>query len=155
MAANDQGIKVLVEPGKVRLKRRDANIISFEEPGQTTDPVRLYMKEMSRIPLLTRKEEIVLAKEIERGEEIVIKALSKTRFVQNGILSLEEKLDKDDENGQKVFFGGVASISFRNASGKASLSAHQAAKPREHFPPYLGAYFPIIASSFFTVSAGQ
>jgi RNA polymerase primary sigma factor len=97
MAANDQGIKVLVEPGKVRLKRRDANIISFEEPGQTTDPVRLYMKEMSRIPLLTRKEEIVLAKEIERGEEIVIKALSKTRFVQNGILSLEEKLDKDDE----------------------------------------------------------
>ena len=97
MAANDQGIKVLVEPGKVRLKRRDANIISFEEPGQTMDPVRLYMKEMSRIPLLTRKEEIVLAKEIERGEEIVIKALSKTRFVQNGILSLEEKLDKDDE----------------------------------------------------------
>lgn len=97
MAANDQGKKVLVEPGKVRLKRRDANIISFEEPGQTTDPVRLYMKEMSRIPLLTRKEEIALAKEIERGEEIVIKALSKTRFVQNGILSLEEKLDKDDE----------------------------------------------------------
>jgi RNA polymerase primary sigma factor len=97
MAANDQGIKVLVEPGKVRLKRRDANIISFEEPGQTLDPVRLYMKEMSRIPLLTRKEEIALAKEIERGEEIVIKALSKTRFVQNGILSLEEKLDKDDE----------------------------------------------------------
>lgn len=97
MAANDQGKKVLVEPGKVRLKRRDANIISFEEPGQTMDPVRLYMKEMSRIPLLTRKEEIALAKEIERGEEIVIKALSKTRFVQNGILSLEEKLDKDDE----------------------------------------------------------
>jgi RNA polymerase primary sigma factor len=97
MAANDQGIKVLVEPGKVRLKKRDANIISFEEPGRTSDPVRLYMKEMSRIPLLTRKEEIALAKEIERGEEIVIKALSKTRFVQNGILSLEKKLDKDDE----------------------------------------------------------
>jgi RNA polymerase primary sigma factor len=97
MAVNDQTIKVLVEPGRGRSKRRDANIISFEEPGQTSDPVRLYMKEMSRIPLLTRKEEIVLAKEIERGKETVIKALSKTRFVQNEILSLEEKLNKDDE----------------------------------------------------------
>jgi len=71
--------------------------ISLEGPGRTSDPVRIYMREMGNIPLLTRKEELVLAKEIERGEEIVIKALSKTRFVQNEILSLEEKLDKDDE----------------------------------------------------------
>jgi RNA polymerase primary sigma factor len=55
------------------------------------------MREMATVPLLTRQEEIVLAKEIERGEGIVIKALAKTRFVQNEILSLEEKLDKDDE----------------------------------------------------------
>ena len=50
------------------------------------------MRDMGRIPLLTRNEELVLAKEMERGEAIVIKALSKTRFVQNEILSLEEKL---------------------------------------------------------------
>jgi RNA polymerase primary sigma factor len=71
--------------------------ISFEEPGRTSDPVRIYMREMGCIPLLTRNEEIVLSKEIKRGEGIVIKALSKTRFVQNEILSLEEKLTKDDE----------------------------------------------------------
>jgi RNA polymerase primary sigma factor len=71
--------------------------ISFEEPGRTSDSVGIYMREMGNIPLLTRKEEIVLAQEIERGEGIVIKALSKTRFVQNEILSLEEKLTKDDE----------------------------------------------------------
>jgi RNA polymerase primary sigma factor len=71
--------------------------ISFEEPGRTLDPVRIYMREMGCIPLLTRNEEIVLSKEIKRGEGIVIKALSKTRFVQNEILSMEEKLAKDDE----------------------------------------------------------
>jgi RNA polymerase primary sigma factor len=71
--------------------------ISFEEPGRTSDSVGIYMREMGNIPLLTRNEEIVLAKEIKRGEGIVIKALSKTRFVQNEILSLEEKIDKNDE----------------------------------------------------------
>ena len=71
--------------------------ISFEEPGRTSDSVSIYMREMANVPLLTRKEEIVLAREIERGEGIVIKALSRTRFVQNEILSLEEKLNKDDE----------------------------------------------------------
>jgi RNA polymerase primary sigma factor len=71
--------------------------ISFEGPGQTSDPVTIYMREMGNIQLLTREGEIDVAKEIERGEEIIIKALSKTRFVHNEILSLEEKVDKDDE----------------------------------------------------------
>jgi RNA polymerase primary sigma factor len=55
------------------------------------------MREMGNIPLLTREAEILIAKEIERGEEIIIKALSKTRFVHNENLSLEEKTDEDDE----------------------------------------------------------
>jgi len=71
--------------------------ISFEEPGRTSDAVGIYMREMGNIPLLTRKEEIGLAEEIERGDQIVIKALSKTHFVQNELLSLEEKLNKNDE----------------------------------------------------------
>jgi RNA polymerase primary sigma factor len=71
--------------------------ISFERPGLTSDPVRIYMREMGNIQLLTREGEIDVAKEIERGEEIIIKALSKTRFVQNEILSLEEELNENNE----------------------------------------------------------
>ena len=64
------------------------------------------MREMGNIPLLTRKEEIGLAQEIERGDQIVIKALSKTRFVQNEILSLEEKLTQDEEMILSLFGSG-------------------------------------------------
>jgi RNA polymerase primary sigma factor len=71
--------------------------ISFEGPGRTSDPVRIYLREMGNIQLLTREGEIDVAKEIERGEEIIIKALSKTRFVQNEILSLEEELNENNE----------------------------------------------------------
>ncbi len=97
MAANDQEIKVFDELGRVRSKRSDSHIISVEESERTSDPIKIYMREMGSIPLLTSKEEIVLAKEIERGEEIIIDALSKTRFVQNEILSLRKRLDKNDE----------------------------------------------------------
>lgn len=78
------------------MKKDGVNYFS-EEPGRTADPIGIYMREMGSIPLLTRAEEVVLAKEMERGEAIVIKALSKTRFVQNEILSLAEKLAQDDE----------------------------------------------------------
>jgi RNA polymerase primary sigma factor len=77
--------------------KKDQINVSFDGPGRASDPVGIYMREMGSIPLLTRNEELVLAKEMERGEAIVIKALSKTRFVQNEILSLEEKLGQDDE----------------------------------------------------------
>jgi len=77
--------------------KKDGVNVSFEEPERISDPVGFYMRDMGRIPLLTRNEELVLAKEMERGKAIVIKALSKTRFVQNEILSLEEKLGQDDE----------------------------------------------------------
>ncbi len=55
------------------------------------------MKEMSSIPLLTRKQEILLAKKMERGESIIIKALLGTLFFQNEILILGKKLHENDE----------------------------------------------------------
>jgi RNA polymerase primary sigma factor len=61
------------------------------------DPVRIYMREMSNIPLLKRKEEILLAKQIERGEWIITKALLNTRSFHNALQYLEEKLHEEDE----------------------------------------------------------
>jgi RNA polymerase primary sigma factor len=103
MATDDLGIKVLDKQRKVYSKKRKPPIVSFAGPEQTSDPVRIYMREMGNIQLLTREREIDVAKEIERGEEIIIKALSKTRFVHNEILSLEEELNEDNEITQALF----------------------------------------------------
>jgi len=61
----------------------------------TTDPVKLYLREMGNSSLLTKEEEIAIAKKIERSKKNVIKALFKTRFALNEVLSLEEKIKED------------------------------------------------------------
>ena len=50
------------------------------EPGkdESLDPMRLYLREMSSVPLLTREDEIRIAKRIERGNKRIYKALSRS-----------------------------------------------------------------------------
>jgi RNA polymerase primary sigma factor len=70
---------------------------------RTTDPVKLYLREMGNIPLLTREGEIAIAREIERGERAIIKALSKTRLVLTNILQIEQKIRDFPETIQEYF----------------------------------------------------
>ena len=94
---DDYGIKIMDKQRKVLPKRRKSDIVSLEGLERTTDPVKLYLREMGNISLLTREGEIAIAREIERGEKSIIKALSKTRLVLNEVLSLEEKLNENLE----------------------------------------------------------
>ena len=94
---DDYGIKILDKQRDIVPKRRKSDIVSLEGLERTTDPVKLYLREMGNISLLTREGEIAIAKEIERGEKSIIKALSKTRLVLNEVLSLESKLEQGDE----------------------------------------------------------
>lgn len=92
---DDYGIKILDKKRNPTPKRRKSDLVSLEGLERTTDPVKLYLREMGNISLLTREGEIAIAKEIERGEKKIIKALSRTRFVLNEILSLEQKINED------------------------------------------------------------
>jgi RNA polymerase primary sigma factor len=71
--------------------------------GLTTDPVKLYLRDMGNSSLLTRAEEIAIAKQIDRSKKNIIKALSKTRFALNEVLSLEEKIKEDSRIVRKKF----------------------------------------------------
>ncbi len=99
----DYGIKILDKQRNIVPKRRKSDIVSLEGLERTTDPVKLYLREMGSISLLTREGEIAIAREIERGEKAIIKALSKTRLVLNEVLSLEERLDEDPDVLQHMF----------------------------------------------------
>jgi RNA polymerase primary sigma factor len=56
------------------------------------DPVRIYLREMGTVPLLTREGEVDIAKRIERGQLRVLKALSRSPFVIRQILAIAEDL---------------------------------------------------------------
>jgi len=70
---------------------------------RTTDPVKLYLREMGTVPLLTREGEIEIAKRIERGEKTIIKALSRTKIVLSEVLSLGERLKNNEISVQEIF----------------------------------------------------
>src|SRR6266567_4059306 len=61
---------------------------------KTGDLVRIYLREMSTVPLLTREGEVEIAKRIERGQLRVLKALSRSPIVIKEILALGEDLKK-------------------------------------------------------------
>jgi len=66
--------------------------IGTEGLEKTNDPVRLYLREMGTVPLLTREGEVEIAKRIERGHLSVMKSLSRLRFVIKEIIYLKKKM---------------------------------------------------------------
>ena len=60
----------------------------------TKDPARIYLREMGRVPLLTRAEEVNIAKRIERGQLRVLKALSRSPIVIRELLAMGEDLKR-------------------------------------------------------------
>jgi len=100
---DQRGMKMLNKNRKILPKKGKSDFISYKDLEKTTDPVKLYFKDMGNIPLLKREEELAIAREIERGEKTTIKAISKTRFVLTEVLSLEEKIREKPEIIEKIF----------------------------------------------------
>jgi len=106
-----QGIDVLEGP---KLPSLDKKFEEGEEgedveldlsPGaleKTNDPVRMYLREMGTVPLLTREGEVEIAKRIERGQVRVLKALSRSPIVIRELLTLGEDLKKNVRSIKEV-----------------------------------------------------
>ena len=83
---------------KIEAEHPESDVELDLTPGaleKTNDPVRMYLREMGTVPLLTRDGEVEIAKRIERGQLAVLKSLSRSTVIVREIISLGEHLKKD------------------------------------------------------------
>jgi RNA polymerase primary sigma factor len=99
------------------------------EFGRTTDPVRMYMREMGSVELLTREGEIEIAKRIEDGLRHMIQAISACPTTVQDILDLAEKVEKEEMRIDEVVDGLIDPNAKEDFDPKKS--AAPAAEPSE------------------------
>jgi RNA polymerase primary sigma factor len=106
-----QGIDILEGGPKFGAEKFEAEGEESEDveldltPGtleKTNDPVRMYLREMGTVPLLTREGEVEIAKRIERGQLRVLKAISRSPIVIREITALGEDLKRGVRNVKEV-----------------------------------------------------
>ena len=97
------------EVDRYRDGKKDVDDEEEEEEGRATpkvdildDPVRMYLKQMGQVPLLTRDQEVQISKRIEEAEGMVQKHLSRFGFVARGHLDLAQKLVEGRERFDRV-----------------------------------------------------
>ncbi|MDD1609352.1 MAG: RNA polymerase sigma factor RpoD [Methylococcaceae bacterium] len=67
-----------------------------EEFGRTTDPVRMYMREMGSVELLTRADELKIAKRIEEGQQQLVKAIARSCVVVEDFLDAFDSISSEE-----------------------------------------------------------
>jgi RNA polymerase primary sigma factor len=138
---NDMGIKVCdVAPDAEALIMTDAAPTAADDDaaeeaeaalstvdsefGRTTDPVRMYMREMGTVDLLTREKEIEIAKRIEEGQRNMIQAISACPVTIAEILSLAAKIEIDEIRVNELIDGFV-DIELEDESGLNGGEDHE------------------------------
>jgi RNA polymerase primary sigma factor len=110
------GIEVLESPKAKLADKLEGEELKSEEaeaedveldltPGsldKTNDPVRMYLREMGTVPLLTREGEVQIAKRIERGQINVLKALSRSPLIIQQMLAIRQDLATGQKSIKEV-----------------------------------------------------
>jgi len=126
----NHGIEVVESEQKYREdKTRDQRSEGAEEPSldltpgtldKTNDPVRMYLREMGTVPLLTREGEVEIAKRIEQGKLAAVKSISRTPTVTKGIIFMGEQLKSRSLNIRDLVpFGGDEELSDERSEARA------------------------------------
>ncbi len=104
------------------------------EFGRTTDPVRMYMREMGSVELLTRADELKIAKRIEEGHHQLVKAISRSCVVVEDVLQSFDSIS-EEESGFRLtdMISGFVDLSEPEdlLSSPAAIEAVEVASPED------------------------
>ena len=95
-AINDMGLNIVDQQEEASLEETDdRNIgnLSDEEGSRSDDPVRMYLKEMGSVELLSREGEISIAKRIEAGRELMIGGIYESPLAMRAFLKWRDEVD--------------------------------------------------------------
>ncbi|ARJ48239.1 RNA polymerase sigma factor RpoD [Candidatus Pelagibacter sp. RS39] len=94
----NEGIVLVEKKSDFKVLRKKEN--SSKEEGKTIeksdDPIRMYLREMGGVELLSREGEIAIAKRIEAGKDVMLIALSQSPITAQQLFEWDEKLQKDE-----------------------------------------------------------
>ncbi|MGJ5818406.1 RNA polymerase sigma factor RpoD [Paludibaculum fermentans] len=97
---DEAGVDLLEEP-KLDLDKKGEDADEFAEADliqesseKTNDPVRMYLREMGTVSLLTREGEIDLARRIEHGQKMIVRALSRSPLVVREVLEIAREVEE-------------------------------------------------------------
>ena len=104
----EMDIDIVDNEGEIKNVKSDAAdpAITIETPppvplaeeimGRTDDPVRMYLREMGMVPLLTREGEVTIAKKIEKGRKIIQRVMTQAPITAKEIISFKKRLERGD-----------------------------------------------------------
>ena len=85
---------------------------------KTNDPVRLYLREMGSVPLLNRKEEVVLAKRMERGQALVLKTVSRSLLITAELIEIGAQLRRGSRSIKEIIHFDEEELSVEDTAKK-------------------------------------
>ncbi len=162
-----RAVEVSVEASDQDVVKEDAHEGESDldlTPGsleKTNDPVRMYLREMGTVPLLTREGEVTIAKRIERGQLVVMKSITRSPIVikeliavgddlRKGVRSIKEIVQFDDEEltEEKIANKTKQTLKYIDRIAKLyDLALKQAAKlektPKSKKRPYVRAKWDV------------
>ena len=106
---NDEDSETSDEPSENALPVAKVRTLS-ESGGSTDDPVRMYLREMGSVELLSREGEIALAKRIEAGRETMIASLCESSLTFQALMIWYDELRYDETNKDRILLRDVMDL---------------------------------------------